>query len=158
MEAGAGLETGDPPGGLAVLVYEPLARAGPGAGQHHVAQPDVSGVVGVVRHPAPHPHDQHELDCLEGAEEPGGGAAAGDAGLPAVARHGQLGHHAPVAADIAQRVGLGLACTQRGQSGVRHYLQIRVHACKIIKNENKTYHSKQNRSECERHLTIIEIK
>ena len=28
----------------------------------------------------------------------------------------------------------------------------------LSKNENKTYHSKQNRSECERHLTIIANK
>ena len=47
--------------------------------------------------------------ALEGAEQSGGGATRGDTGLPAVARHGQLGDDTPVAADISDGVGLGLA-------------------------------------------------
>ena len=96
-------------GGLTVLVDELLALTQPRPRHHHVAQSDVPGVVRVVRHPATNPHYQHVLHPLESAQQPGGGAPGGDARLPAVSSHGQLGHHTPVAPDISDGVGLGLS-------------------------------------------------
>ena len=63
-----------------------------------------------MRHAPAHAHYEDILDPLEGAEQPGGGAARGDARLPGVPGHGQLGDHTPVTPDVPQGVGLGLSC------------------------------------------------
>ena len=55
-----------------------------------------------------HAHYEDILDPLEGAQQSGGGAARGDARLPGVPRHRQLGDHTPVTTNVPQGVGLGL--------------------------------------------------
>ena len=60
-------------------------------------------------HAPAHAHYEDILDPLEGAQQPGGGAARGDARLPGVPRHRQLGDHTPVTTNVPQGVRLGLS-------------------------------------------------
>ena len=64
-------------------------------------------------HASAHAHYEDILDPLEGAQQPGGGAARGDARLPRVPRHRQLGDHTAVTTNVPQGVRLGLSWSEK---------------------------------------------
>ena len=89
-----------------------------GGSHDDIAQPDVFVVVCVVRHAPAHTHNEDIVHCLECAQEPGGGAAGGNARLKrtqlilitllinqchlsGVASHWEFSHHTPVSSNVS---------------------------------------------------------
>lgn len=90
-------------GALAVRVNEVGVEPGR-IGDDDVAEAHVTLVVGVVGHAAADPHQEHEVDLLEGAQEARGRVARGGHGLARVTHSRQLCTHDPLCSDVAQRV------------------------------------------------------